>query len=305
MSEKVIFSVAILSYNGKKDLKKVLTELETIEYTKDKLEIIVVDNNSKDGTAKMARDLFPNVQLISLPKNLGMSGLNSAFKIIRGKYCLVLDHDSFIESKGLLKALREFQIDKKLGVLACNIINPFTKQSELNFLPQNLDYSMYWSDFIGGGVIIRKSIFEKVGFFSPDVFMYGHETEFSLRVLNSGYDIKYAPFIRVYRTNNPNTLTDQRVKLAAQNLLSVYWQHLSIRGAILMSASILTIFFILSLQSKTTKAFAEGILSFLESLPKIIGKRQQISKVAEHRWAIHYPFTMRNCLRRALGIYEL
>jgi len=179
-----LLTVNILVYNRKKEVEITLSKItKELDYPKNKLEIIVVDNASTDGTYEMIKEKFPEVKVIRLNKNIGIAGWNYGFKEGRGEYFLVLDDDSHPE-KGLKEAIFFLNQNKQVGILACKIIGGM-------FQTKGLSHLQDWIGFIGCGAIIRKEVVEEVGGFAEWIFLYSHEWEYGLRVLNKGWKIVY------------------------------------------------------------------------------------------------------------------
>ncbi len=306
MSNKIdwpFIDIFILNTNARSDIRMVLQKLKHIDYPKNKYRITVTDNNSTDGSKEMLAEDFPMVRVIPLKKNHGMSALNFGFKKRTGELCFVLDDDSYFELISIKKAIEEFRRDPLLGVLACNIFSA-NGVTEFKYLPQS-GKVIDWCDFIGGGSVIRSSVFERVGYFSPDILIYGHEADFSLRLLNAGYRIKYAPSIIARRLVLPNRMNAFRMSLGVRNFLSIYWRYLSLDLAILTSLAQLAEYFVLALTSYTLGAFLSGLTRFIKEFASIYKRRTPIKSSVQHFWASRYPFTPLNVLRRALGIYKI
>ena len=88
---KIIVSIIIVNYNGKNLLKKILASIDKSSYKS--YEIIIVDNNSSDGSQEFVKNNYKMVKLVANKKNLGYSGINSALKYCKGKYILFLNND--------------------------------------------------------------------------------------------------------------------------------------------------------------------------------------------------------------------
>lgn len=303
-SEELPFiTIAILTKNAKKDIEVTLQKLREIDYPKERIETILVDNGSIDGTRKMVERKFKNVKIIFLDKNYGMSALNNAFTIAKGKYCIVFDDDSYIEKGGIKKLVKEFNNDALLGILACNILNPYDNSSEFKYMPK-IGKSIRWCDFIGGGVAIRTEIFNKIGYFSPDILIYGHEADLAIRALNNGIGIKFAPSIHVYRIVKPNVMNSTRMSLSMRNFLGIFWRYTSIPLALSATCGILIEYAILAVMYRLPIAYFEGVGLFIKNIPFVINNRRQIKKSVETAWSKEYPLTMRNFCRRMLKIYS-
>jgi len=301
MSDLPIITVAILVFNQKKNLKKVLDQLKKIVYPWNKIEIIVIDNSAKDKISFFLKKTFPKARYVKLSKNYGIAGWNFAFQKMKGEICLVLDHDSYVEPDGLNKVLKYFK-KRNIGIVACNIINPFSRNSELKFFKKSTPTYSY--DFIGGGVFIKKDVFNTIGYFDENIFIYGHETDFSLRAINRGIKILYAPEIHVFRTVEENRINELRMKYGTGNLLWIYWRYLSFWHAFLCSVSLLIENFLLSIISGNIGGYYKGILLFMDKENKD-HSRKFIKKNVENEWIKTYPFTLKNLVLRALKIYKV
>lgn len=295
--------IYILNYNARDDIRIILQKLKHIDYPRFKYWITVVDNNSVDGSKKMLVSQFPYVRVISLKKNHGMSALNFGFKKRTGEFCFVLDDDSYFERTAIKKAIEEFSKHPLLGVLACNTLSP-NRVTEFKYLPQHGD-AIDWCDFIGGGSVIRSSVFRKVGYFSPDIFMYGHETHFSLRVLHAGYAIKFAPSVHVYRTDIPSRMNAFRMRLGPRNFIGIYWTFLSVPRAFTSSVVMLMEYFLLAVRYTLYIPFFQGLWQLFTDAPNTWKHRTPVAKPMETYWAKNYPFTFENTIRRLFGINRI
>ncbi len=198
MQNNPLVTVNILSYNRKNELRNTLLKVYEQEYKN--IEVIVVNNASTDGSSEMVEIDFPNVILIKMQKNIGIAGWNEGFKIAKGEYIMTLDDDSYPSENTIASGIEEFNNDGKLGVVTFNVYNTNTNISETNdFFIQN-PYL-----FHGCGAMFRKSIINKVGKFNELIFIYYHEMDYSARIYNAGYKIKYLPNSIIYHEQSPRS----------------------------------------------------------------------------------------------------
>lgn len=147
-SQPLTLSVLVVSYNTAdltlQAIKQVIREIETSQHLQDQTEIVVVDNNSSDGSYKRLLNLknkCPYLQLIKNKQNLGFAQANNqAIKQARGQYILLLNSDTKPQTGSLSQLLKSFlkhpvrestaelsshtgQLDK-LGILAATLLNP-------------------------------------------------------------------------------------------------------------------------------------------------------------------------------------
>src|SRR4051794_9499125 len=87
-------SIVFLVYNRREELRTSLREmLSGIDYPRDRVDVIVVDNASEDGAAEMVREDFADVRLIRRETNCGVSAWNDGFAVAQGEWVLALDDD--------------------------------------------------------------------------------------------------------------------------------------------------------------------------------------------------------------------
>jgi len=183
MENNPLVTVNILSYNRKDELRNTL--LKVYEQNYKNIEVIVVDNASDDGTSEMVRNDFPDVNLINMKKNIGITGWNEGFKRAKGEYVMVLDDDSYPTTGVIENGINEFQYDRKLGAVTFNVHNTRTNSSETK------DFMRYPYFFHGCGTLFKKRAVDAVGYFNEMIFIYYHELDYSARIYNAGYNILY------------------------------------------------------------------------------------------------------------------
>ncbi len=115
-------SVIVLNYYGEKVIESTLNSLLKMKYPRNKYEIIVVDNNSKDNSkailTKYSKD-YPNIKLFFLNKNFGFSkGNNVGIKKAKGEYVALLNNDCVVEKNWLGELVKTATRDK--GIFAVN-----------------------------------------------------------------------------------------------------------------------------------------------------------------------------------------
>ncbi|MEK7167612.1 MAG: glycosyltransferase family 2 protein [Patescibacteria group bacterium] len=206
-------SIIIVSWNVKGLLKKCL------ESIKEDFEIIVVDNNSKDGTKEMVEKDFPEAKLIKNKKNLGFAKANNqGIQEAKGDCILFLNPDTEILDGTLEKCLKE--MDTGIGILGCKILNPdLTIQPSVRRFPTflnillilsklpkffhfksldhylakdfNYDKSQEVDQVMGAFMMVKKEVLDKVGMFDERFFLWFEEVDFCRRAKRNGFKIYY------------------------------------------------------------------------------------------------------------------
>jgi len=202
-------------------LKSIFTSFANLDY-----EIIIVDNNSTDGTLEIVRNFNNNtIKVIKNKRNLGFARANNiAFKVCKGQYIIILNPDITITHKTNLPFLIEqYHKYNDIGIVAPKLLyengeiqesarsfpNPivllirgiglgnffksFSFYRDYLMLDKQDEHAMYADWVIGAFMLIRRDILEKIGYFDEKYFMYYEDADLCIRLLKSGYKTLYVP----------------------------------------------------------------------------------------------------------------
>ncbi|OGF69542.1 hypothetical protein A3H65_01130 [Candidatus Giovannonibacteria bacterium RIFCSPLOWO2_02_FULL_45_14] len=190
MNEK--FSVVIPSYNGKEYLRKTLLALR--KSTVQTLRYIVVDDFSHDGTFQMLKKEFPEVFAIRNEKNLGPTmSRNRGAKEAEGEYIIFMDNDILVREDSLKKLLSFLTKTRDAGMVGGKLINEEGKNVFYNMgnifhgFISIYDKSIPVGWIIESFIAVRRDLFEKLGGFDEDYFMFGEGPDLSERMRKEGY----------------------------------------------------------------------------------------------------------------------
>lgn len=216
-------SIIILSFNTKdltiNCLNSIIEQYKE-ELDKDKLEIIVVDNASSDGSLETIQKLkLKNLKIIESKENLGFSrGCNLGAKNARGDYFLFLNSDTEIKDQGFLNMVDYLKKNEKVGILGGALKNEDgTAQASVGkfyslfnlFLllfgggrfglltssPKNISRVSWVS---GASLMIRRKVFEKIGGFEKELFMYMEDLELCYKAKKKGFLTYFYPEVTLY-----------------------------------------------------------------------------------------------------------
>lgn len=237
-------SIVLISYNTRHLLKRVLT---AIEKGKGELQIqvIAVDNASRDCSADFLKNEFPNVELLQNSVNVGFGRANNqALSRVLGRYVLLLNTDAFVSSDTLPKSVKFMDEHKSCGVLGVKLIGEdgAPKLSCCYFpTPRNLAVQMTrlgrffpnirlmddtssdhpsWRscDWVPGCYyMVRRDVIDTVGLFDPRYFLYWEEVDHCRRVREAGWDVIYYPYTQVVHIGfqSGETFGDDRRQIPA------------------------------------------------------------------------------------------
>jgi len=200
VNESLDVSIVIVNWNR---LDDVLRNLHYLKFQKDvRFEVVVVDNGSTDGSAeRLAR--LEGVKFVGLGSNVGpCKARNVGIENSLGRYIVFLDSDAVLSKWKLAMMVKRMDEDPTIGILACRIINGFTRQldqwiySEPASTHQLREFDTY--SFSAAGTIVRPQALRDAGMFWDELFIYNEEVDLSIRVLRAGYRIVHFPSVRVY-----------------------------------------------------------------------------------------------------------
>jgi len=190
-------SLVISVWNRIDDLRENLAAIR--KQTVPPHEVIVVDNDSSDGTPEMVVAEFPEVQLIRMPhsKYGACETFNIGFSSASGEFVGILDDDVVLPEDYVERMLAEFASEPETtAVLSPKVIEPempdWYRDSEAVNTPR------YMATFRGCASMARKALIREAGYYDIRLFIFGNERDLTTRLLNLGYRVKMVPAIEVF-----------------------------------------------------------------------------------------------------------
>ena len=215
-------SIIIVSYNVRDDLYECLKSVSEAEF-RDPLQVIVVDNGSRDGTVEMVRSAFPQVEMICNDGNVGFPRANNqALVLARGTFTLYLNPDTVVMTDTLSTCVRYMREHPEVGLLGCKVVFPDGKiqyECARNFptleasvweafylhmlFPKHRRFGKtlmgYWDHndsrevpcLVGAFMLSRLTILKALGGMDESVFMFLEDVDLCYRVLQSGWTVYY------------------------------------------------------------------------------------------------------------------
>jgi GT2 family glycosyltransferase len=154
--------------------------LEQLDYPRDRLEPIVVDNASTDGTAEMLAEEFPDVRVIRSPRNVGASAWNAAFAAGTGDWTLILDDDCHLEGDALARAVAAAEANRA-DLVSFRVRSGVDAAYEFND-----EYATGLLSYWGCAALLSRRAVERLGGYDPNIFIWGNELELTMRLLDEG-----------------------------------------------------------------------------------------------------------------------
>ena len=188
------FDVIYITYNSEKWIRPCFSSWENEEF-KNSVNIIVVDNGSIDGTLEVLEEikckmgpLFASFRIVAESENHGFGLANNiAASYGKSDFVCFLNIDTEIQN-GMVQWLTKYiaESDKMVGMWE---LRQFPFEHPKYYNPITLETT--WCS--GAAFVIRRKIFEAVGGFDRNFFMYAEDVDLSWRVRAAGYTIIYCP----------------------------------------------------------------------------------------------------------------
>ncbi len=231
-------SFVILNYNGKEDTLECLESIGNILLPKDtRIEIIVVDNASTDGSLAAVKKQFPNAAIIANKENLGYSkgnnmGIKYALENGAG-FIVIMNNDTIVDKNLIAEFLKSAEKDENIGIVVPKIYfakgyefhkNRYKKEDQGKVF-WYAGGTMDWANIIGRhkGVdevdkgqydkeeetefatgccmLVKSEVFKKIGLFNEKYFLYYEDNDFSQKAKKAGYKIIYSPKAIIWHKN--------------------------------------------------------------------------------------------------------
>jgi GT2 family glycosyltransferase len=222
-------SVIIVNYNTCRLLDECLASLQTAISPPHGLEILVVDNASKDGSQVMVREKYPEVRLLACPENRGFSAANNLGAAqANGRTLLFLNSDTVLSEEALIQPFNYLDAHQSTGAITVRLVYPNGHRDPDNHrgfpTPWNAlchfsglgrlfpgsplfnDYFQSYADFdtthtvsviAGSFMMMPRAVFDQVGGWDETYFFYGEDIDMCYRIQELGYEIIYYPHVEV------------------------------------------------------------------------------------------------------------
>ncbi|MBN1222369.1 MAG: glycosyltransferase family 2 protein [Candidatus Aminicenantes bacterium] len=244
----VELSVLLVNYNDRKNLGQCLSSVrENISGTS--YEIIVVDNNSSDGSQKFIREQFSDVRLICNSHNAGFAAANNlGIRECRGDYLLLLNTDTVVMPQAVEIMLNAMKSDQSLGAVGpallterngfqvsfgrkVSFFRELLQKAVLNaFFKIRLktDHRVRQVGWLSAACFcVRARIMKEVGCFDENFFLYFEDIDLCARIKSKGYNLLFHPKARVLHLGGATTAGNRLLNRYhyRKSQLYFYWKH--------------------------------------------------------------------------------
>ena len=222
MPNEYKLSIITINYNGLKDTSELI---DSIPFKED-MEVIVVDNASKEDEASIISERYPQVKVIRSDKNLGFAGGNNlGIKEVKGEYILLINNDTYFKDFNIEPLIKRLESSDKIGIVCPKLRfawgnNPiqfagYTPLSNITLRNKAIGFGeedkgqydiAHPTPYAhGAAMLIKREAIEKVGLMPECYFLYYEEIDWSMMFTRASYEIWYDPSCTVYHKESQTT----------------------------------------------------------------------------------------------------
>ena len=222
MPQECRLSIITVNYNG---LNDTCALIDSIPFNED-MEVIVVDNGSREDEASMLQTRYPHIKAIRSDQNLGFAGGNNlGIKVANGKYLYLINNDTVFKYFNPQAIIKQLESSPKIGMVCPKIrfawdnnpiqfagytpLSTFTVRNRaIGFgeedkgqydTPHQTPYAH------GAAMMLKREVVNKVGFMPECYFLYYEELDWSMMINRAGYEIWYEPASTIYHKESQST----------------------------------------------------------------------------------------------------
>ena len=209
-----LVSIIIVNFNGKRFLGDLFSSLLNLEYPKDKIEIIMVDNLSSDDSVYFVQAHFPMVKIIHNDENNYTRALNLGIQSSKGNFIGFLNNDMVVDKRWLIELINIITSDRRIGCVGGKILftNGFINSTGIMALENyyfedrgfnEKDEGQYEKveeveGISGGSILYARECLEDIGLVDEDFVMYFEDVDMAYRCKKNKWKIVYVPKSVVY-----------------------------------------------------------------------------------------------------------
>lgn len=289
---EIIVSIITINYNGLKDTCELIDSLPLEDKS---IEVIVVDNASKEDEAAIIVCRYPQVKVIRSEQNLGYAGGNNlGIKAAQGKYLFFINNDVILkpQTSDLSHLISRFETDAMIGMVCPKIcfawgdkpiqFAGYTPLSRYTMRNRSIGFgesdkgqynTAHPTPYAhGAAMMVKREALEKVGLMPECYFLYYEELDWSMMFTRAGYSIWHEPACTIYHKESQATGQNSPLKtyyLTRNRLLFVKRNIKGLRRYITYTYLLLVVAlrdickYILHRQFNLASATIKGIKNFI------------------------------------------
>ncbi len=253
--------IVIVSYNTRELLRRCLeTVFASAGVT---FRVCVVDNASRDGSAAMVAEAFPQALLVANDDNTGYPAANNQGLRLLGfegacpvapRYALLLNPDTEVPPDGLAQVVGIMDARPEIGVLGPKLLRPDGSldlacrrsfpSPEVSFyrmiglarlFPKSRRFGRYNLTYldpdneaevdsvVGAFMLVRREAIARIGLLDDSFFMYGEDLDWAFRIKQAGWRILYAPQVTVLHVKRASSRHSSRARVEFWRAMEIFY----------------------------------------------------------------------------------
>ena len=257
-SEAPAATVAIVTRDRKDELRNALSSALAQEGS---IEVVVIDDGSRDGTAAMVQTEFPEVRLVRFEEPAGIAARrNDATEAARANVIVEIDDDAVFTSNGIVRDTLSELDHPRVAVVAIPYIDVGTSLGEHQRAPDDED-RWVTSAFRSTACALRRDALIQVGGWSSPIFHQGEEWDLSLRLLDAGYVIRLGTASPIHHRASPHRDLHKMDVYGRRNELLISWIYFPAPWNVLFMLGYVVMGTLFGIRVRRARAMTQGILA--------------------------------------------
>ncbi|MGN0282778.1 MAG: glycosyltransferase family 2 protein [Prevotella sp.] len=284
-------TIITVNYNGLKDTCALLDSITPLD---DSMEVIVVDNASKDNEADKISSRYPGVKVLQSHTNLGFAGGNNlGIKQARGRYIFFINNDALFSPTELKWLVERIESSPNTAIVCPKIrfyhgerniqYAGFTPLSKITLRNKSIGFGERDNGNYdephptpyahGAAMLVRRDAIDHVGLMPECYFLYYEEMDWSVMMKRGGYEIWYEPRCTIYHKESQATGVDSPLKTYYLSRNRLLFARRNIKYPTLLATYCYLIFIVIlkdifkhAIHGRTDlmKATIRGLIDFLK-----------------------------------------
>jgi GT2 family glycosyltransferase len=247
-------SILIVSFNTCAVLRECMESIVAAKSSLS-LEVIVIDNNSRDDSVAMVEREFPWAKIVRSDTNLGFGNANNkALEVATGRYIVLLNSDAFLQPDSLSLSISKMEANPGVGLAGGRLVgrdgalqpsarlfpsllrqlivmsglstrfpkSRFFGQADRTWADPMVDAAVDWVP--GAYSIIRRDVLDKMPLFDSEFFLYYEEVDLCYRIRKAGYLVMYWPEIVVTHIGGESSRQVKTLEMSSTGAQLVLWR---------------------------------------------------------------------------------
>jgi GT2 family glycosyltransferase len=241
-----VVSIVIVNYQGADDTIECLAAIRELDWPSDRLQVVVVDNASGDGSAAriQAAAAAEDITLVESPENTGFAGgCNLGVSHAEGEFVAFINSDARPDPRWLAEAVKVLRAEPNVGCVASKVLDWDGERIDyvggnINFAGQGYKLEAGKRDAgqydtprnvlfpTGSATVLRTELFRQLGGFDEQYFMFYEDVDLGWRMNLRGDDVRYVPQSLVFHRHHAAIARfgsyREHYLLARNSLLTIY-----------------------------------------------------------------------------------